>query len=304
MTNEKILVTGLTGQVGNPIARALAEKNEVWGAARFSDSASRQRIEGYGVRCATVDFATGDFADLPDDFGYVLHFAVSKTHDFDSDLRANAEGTGLLMHHVRNAKAFLHCSSSAVYEPKGHEALAETDRLGDNHKPFGFLPTYSICKIATEGVARLSARLWNLPTTIARLNVPYGDFGGWPAFHLELMLMGQTIPVHVDAPSVYNPIHSDDIIDQIPRLLEVASVPATIVNWAGKERVSIEDWCSYLGELTGIEPKLEPTEHTIESAIMDTTRMRDLIGESTVPWKDGFHRMVEARHPELLRGRD
>jgi nucleoside-diphosphate-sugar epimerase len=33
---EKILITGATGKIAFPIARSLAKRNEVWGAARLS----------------------------------------------------------------------------------------------------------------------------------------------------------------------------------------------------------------------------------------------------------------------------
>ena len=299
--SSKILITGLTGQVGGPLARALAAENEVWGAARFSDPAARTRFAEAGVRCVTLDLAAGAFPELPTDFDFVLNFAVTKTHDFDQDLAGNVEGLGFLMQHCRNARAFLHCSSTAVYEPNDHEPLSETSRLGDNHKPFGFLPTYSICKIAAEAMARFGARQWQLPTVIARLNVPYGDSGGWPAVHLELMARSQPIAVHESAPSLYNPIHEDDLLAQLPKLLEVASTPATVVNWGGSEAVSIEEWCGWLGELTGLEPKLEPTQATIESTSIDTQKMHALIGRTRVPWREGFRRMVAARRPDLVR---
>jgi len=301
LRGEKILVAGPTGQVGGPLAVALARENEVWGVARFGDARARSRLEAAGVRCVAADLASGDLAKLPDDFSYALNFSVAKTHDWDRDLAANAEGTGFLMHHCRSARAFLHCSSTAVYAPNGHERLRETSPLGDNHAAFGFLPTYSICKIAAEGVARFSARQLGLPTLIARLNVPYGDAGGWPAVHLELMRAGKPIAVHENAPSLFNPIHEDDLLASLPRLLAVASVPATIVNWGGSEAVSIEDWCAWLGELTGLEPVFAPTRRTIESTCIDTTRMHELIGPTQVPWRDGFRRMVAARRPELLR---
>ena len=70
----------------------------------------------------------------------------------------------------------------------------------------------SISKIAAEAVAAFCAREWKLPTTIARLNVPYGDEGGWPFFHLLMMQAGQPIPVHEKAPSSFKPIHEDDIV--------------------------------------------------------------------------------------------
>jgi hypothetical protein len=115
-----------------------------------------------------------------------------------------------------------------------------------------------------------------------------------------MMKAGVPIPLHPDAPNLFNPIHEDDYIAQIPRMLEVARVPATIVNWAG-EPVSIEDWCAYLGELTGLEPKFEITEKTIASLPLDRTRMHELVGPARVGWREGIRRMVEARAPELLR---
>jgi hypothetical protein len=110
---------------------------------------------------------------------------------------------------------------------------------------------------------------------------------------------GMPIPLHPERPNLYNPIHEDDLIRQIPELLDVASVPATIVNWGG-DPVSIEDWCAYLGELTGLEPKFEETPHTIGSVTIDRARMHELIGPAEVEWQDGMRRMVEARFPDLL----
>jgi nucleoside-diphosphate-sugar epimerase len=204
------------------------------------------------------------------------------------------------MEHHRNARAFLHCSSTAVYRPDGHRVFDEGAPLGDNHGVWPFLRTYSICKIAAEGTARWAAQRYALPTTIARLSVPYGDNGGWPAIHLHMMLSGHAVPVHVDAPSVYHPLHADDIFAMVPRLLGAASVPAVTVNWGGSEAVSIEEWCTYLAELTGTEAKFEPTERTIDSVQIDTTRMHELMGRTTVPWRDGMRRMAKSLHPDLV----
>ena len=227
----------------------------------------------------------------------MLHFAVVRTGDFDYDLAANAEGVGRLMYQCRAARAFLHCSSAAVYEHKG-DPVVETDPLGDNHR--AMMPSYSICKIAAEAVVRFSAKQWNLPTTIARFSVPYGSNGGWPWFHLLMMKAGQPVPVHPDTPNLFNLIHEDDYVDHIPKMLEIASVPATIINWGG-DAVSIEEWCAYLGELTGLDPKFNTTEQTIARLPLDLTRMHERVGTAKVDWHDGLRRMVETRNPELLR---
>ncbi len=192
-----IVVTGVTGQVARPLALALARDNRVIGAARFSDSAARAELEAAGVECVPVDLVTGDVGGLPADADYVLNFAVAKTNDWERDLAANSGGLAHLMEHHRDARAFLHCSSTAVYKPDGHRVFAEDGPLGDNHGVWPFLRTYSICKIAAEATARWGAERFELPTTIARLSVPYGDNGGWPAIHLHMMLSGHAIPVHV-----------------------------------------------------------------------------------------------------------
>jgi UDP-glucuronate 4-epimerase len=301
LTGRKIVITGVTGQVARPLAVALARHNEVYGAARFSDADARVALEASGVRCVPVDLVSGDVSGLPADADFVLHFAVAKTNNWEHDLAANSGGLASLMEHHQEAAAFLHCSTTGVYKPEGHRQFDEDGPLGDNHGVWPFLRTYSICKIAAEGTARWGATRFALPTTIARLSVPYGDGGGWPAIHLHMMLSGNAIPVHVDAPSVYHPIHQDDILAMVPRLLDAASVPATTVNWGGSQAVSIEEWCGYLAELTGIEARFEPTEQTIDSVQIDTTRMHELIGATTVPWREGMKRMAQNLHPDKVR---
>jgi UDP-glucuronate 4-epimerase len=298
LAGRRVLVTGVTGQVAEPVARALAAHASVIGLARFKDDAARARLEAAGIECVPVDLATGEFEAVPANVDHVLHFGVVKSGRWDVDLRGNAEAVGLLMQHCRGARSFLHCSSTGVYEPAGTHPLAETDPLGDNHRPM--MPTYSISKIAAEAVVRASARMLDLPTTIARLNVPYGDNGGWPAFHLEMILAGQPVPVSPTRPDVFNPIHQDDVIATIPALLAVADVPATIVNWAGDETVGLEEWCAHLAALVGRDATFAETEHTIASVATDNARMHELVGHAKVSWREGMERMARARHPELF----
>jgi UDP-glucuronate 4-epimerase len=306
LSGEKILITGATGQVANPLAKALARDNEVWAVARFGKPAVRADLEGAGVHSAVVDLAVGDYSAVPDDVTYALHFARAGVGEWGADLDTNVGGLASLMEFCQNAKAFLHCSSTAVYQPNGNTPrFKEDDPLGDNHRVYeSFLPdmqTYSITKIAAEGAARWGARRFGLPTTIARLSVPYGGAFSWPAFHFGMMLRGEPVPVYVEEPSEYNPIHDDDILAMIPGLLDAASVPVTTVNWGGSDVVSIQEWCAYLGELTGIEPKFLSTDQALRSVSIDTTRMEALVGKTTVHWKDGFRRLVEAKYPDKLR---
>ena len=171
LRDHKILVTGLTGQIGHPIARFLARDNEVWGVGRFSAEGSRERAEAIGVTTHVADLASGDLNGLPDDFTHLVHFAAwqGKTLDHDRAIRANAEATGLVMAHCRNAEAALVASTNSVY--RAHEdpwhPYVETDPLGDPTAPHS--PTYGVSKVSQEAVARTMARVLGLPTIIARI---------------------------------------------------------------------------------------------------------------------------------------
>ena len=79
MNGEKILVVGATGQVALPLATSLAQENEVWGIARFTDPAARGALEEGGVRCEAVDLVAPDLSSVPQDFTYALNFAIAKS---------------------------------------------------------------------------------------------------------------------------------------------------------------------------------------------------------------------------------
>ena len=303
---KRVLVTGVTGWVAGPVAAALAAQgNTVFGAARLRDAEARQRLEDRGITPVAIDLAKGDFANLPADLDLVLHFAVAKADNFDLAFRVNAEGSADLMAAVAatspGLQGFLHCSSTAVYEPVHGSPRKETDLLGDSHRPMPGMPTYSISKIAAEVLVKHTSRRLGVPTVIARLNVPYGDDYGWMLFHLIMMERGMAVPVHVDAPTDYTPIHSDDIVRSIPYLLSLATAPATIVNWGGDEVVSIEDWSNEMGRLTGLTPSFGPTTATIASIVPDLERLHATGFRSQVGWREGLRRLVATARPDLLK---
>src|SRR5207249_4028779 len=78
----------------------------------------------------------------------------------------------------------------------------------------------------------------------------YGPNGGLPTMHLDAIAAGNPVTTRWD-PCPYSPTHQDDINTQSAALLDAASVPATIVNWAADEAVSVQEWARYMGELTG-----------------------------------------------------
>ena len=291
LSDEKILVTGPAGQIAFPLVRHLAADNEVWGAARFSTPGSRQKVDELGVTTVVCDLDAGQFDDLPTDFTYVLHLAayMAPGWDFDAAFRVNGEATGLLLQHCRSAKAALVMSTHSVYRPVDDPAhmFLETDPLGEVNAQHA--PTYSMSKLSQEAVARFCARAFNLPVTIARMNASYGPNGGLPSMQFDAMAAGNPIVTRWD-PCWYSPIHEDDICTQTEALLDAASVPATIVNWAGDEPVTVQQWAELFGELQGRPAEVQVREipGTLRGSIASNEQRLALTGPCRWGWRDGM----------------
>jgi UDP-glucuronate 4-epimerase len=299
LKGQKILITGATGKIAFPIARALAKDNEVWGPARLRHPADAEKLTDAGIKPVKFDMAHDRADTLPSDFDYVFHAAVDPTGiqgDWRSFQRTNAHNSGDLLYHCRSAKGFVYCSTGSTYAYQGRRPLAETDPPGIPQRQMG---NYSFAKIAGEAVCTWVAEKFDVPLTIIRIFSTYGPEGGAPADRFEAMLRGEPIKVHTDAPNNYNPIYEDDYVELGIRAMEVAARPPLIVNWSGSETVSIEDYCAYMADLAGIEVKFEYTPDVHTPLWPDTTLMHKVLGRTKIHWRDGMRRMIEARHPEL-----
>jgi nucleoside-diphosphate-sugar epimerase len=297
LEGQKILITGATGKIAFPIARALAKRNEVWGAARFSKPQDRDKLTAVGIRPLRLDMSSADLAAVPDDFTYVFHAAVDTgAGDWRACVQTNAHNSGKLLHHCRQTKGFVYCSSGSIYKYQGQRPLTEADGPG-----VPLRANYSFSKIAGEAVCTWVAEQFNIPLTIIRICSTYGPEGGTPADRLQMMLQGKPIRLYPDKPNNYNPIYEDDYVELGIRAMQVAARPPIVVNWAGSETVSVEDYCAYLGELVGVQPIFEYTPEAHTPLWPDVAYMHEILGRTKVHWRDGFRRMIEARHPELLR---
>ncbi len=296
LDGEKILFTGASGKIAFPIARTLAGRNEVWGAARLNDRAQWDRLRAAGIRPVHLDMSSDDFSALPEDFTYVFHAAVN-TGGFDDWLRTleiNAQNSGQLLYHCRAARGFVYCSTGSIYKYQGHRPLKESDPPGVPQTA-----NYSFSKVAGEAVVTWVAKHFKVPLTIIRIVSTYGPEGGAINERVNAILEGRPIKLYPDSPNNFSPIHEDDYVQLGIRAMEAARVPPLVVNWGGSETVSIEEYCTYIGGLVGAQPKFEYTESAHTPMCVDVTLMHEVLGETQVHWRDGMRRMIEATHPEL-----
>lgn len=296
ISGEKILVTGVSGSVGEPLATFLAQENEVWGVARFGDAAVRRRIEAAGIVTRSVDIGSGDFRELPDDFTYVLHLSWLRADlsQLQDALRTNVEGPGLLLQHCRKAKAALVMSGMGVYSASDDpwHAYSEDDPIGRGATAYA--ATSPASKLGVEAVARFCSRAFDLPVTITRLNTFMGVPGSFPGMHISAVLAGQTMVAPHD-PNPHSPIHVDDMKDQLEALLDAASTPAFITNWCGDEVVTAQDWVRDASAMSGKDGRIEVRSVPCSPAgtLADPTRRRSITGPCRTTFKDEFRKLYE-----------
>src|SRR6202035_969564 len=163
----KVLVTGATGRIGFPIARALARDHTVYGLARCTNPEDEERLRRSGIEPIVGDVADIAVDSLPSGLTHVFHTAARIGKEADSDWRrtfeVNAQATGRLIAACRGVSGFVFCSSGSTYAYQGRRPLREDDPPGVH------LGVYSLSKIAGEAVARFAASVHDVPLTIIRI---------------------------------------------------------------------------------------------------------------------------------------
>ena len=92
-------------------------------------------------------------------------------------------------------------------------------------------------------------------------------------------------------------IHIDDMIDQIPALLGAARVPATILNWASDEVLSMQEIAARVAERVGATASCQASNApgAAKGAVVDTTRVRSVVGPCRRTLDDALPSIIDAR---------
>jgi nucleoside-diphosphate-sugar epimerase len=287
LSGRRVLITGASGLVALPVAVELAKSNEVYAVARFSDPKQKRLLEEAGARAIAYDMADPDMSSLPKSVDVVINYGVLPPGHKDI-YEVNTGATGRLAARYRDCEAFVHGSTASVYKYQGERPLREDDPYGLHQ---GTEP-YSASKIAAEFLLKQLSIEYNMPTVMVRIFSFYGPRGGGPTERIDKIAQGIPVSVYPGARNIYTPMYEDDYVEKTIAAAGIAKAPAEIVNLAGTEAVTTQDYCEMAGELLGKTPTY--VENGRATPIWgETTKMLNLLGPCRVSMREGVRRIVE-----------
>jgi UDP-glucuronate 4-epimerase len=287
MKGKRVLVTGASGLVAFPVARELAKENEVFAVARFTDPAQKRLIEQAGATPIAYDLADEDMSALPGQVDVVINYAVlpwPNPRAYD----VNAGAVGRLARRYRDCEAFVQGTTGSVYEYQGERPLSEDDPYGLH----GSIENYAASKIAAEYLLKHISEDYELPATLVRIFSFYGPRGGSVTQRVDKVARGEPVSIFPGVRNVFTPLYEDDYVAKTIAAAGIAKVGAEVVNVAGTEAVTIQDYCAMAGELLGREPVYAENSRAWP-LWADTTKMVALLGPNQVSMREGIRRVVE-----------
>ncbi len=313
LEGKTIMVTGASGNMGEATSTLLAQRNKVYGVARFSDPAARQRLEQAGVKCIKKDLGVDRLDDLPDDVQYIINLgaATSGIHlsgvtsgsstseqDLAYSMKVNAYAIGNLMRRYPKLKGFVTTSTAMVYKYQPRP-IKETDLLGveeDERR------NYSVTKIAGEAIAVFASEQFGIPAMVFRIFQTYSAKGGPVVTRVHLVAQGKEVPVYPNDPCPTAPLFITDFVSFCEVALgRAGTVPATIVNVGGTRYIKFKEYVEVIGRMMGVKPKFLETTSAHKAFCPDTTLLQKLLGKCEVTPEEGIRQAIQYHYPGRLK---
>jgi len=227
---RRFLITGATGKIAFPLLGRWRSRTR-FGVPRASaslqtgtNSVQRQFIH-FDSTCRAANSR-----NCLTTFTYVFHAAVDTgAGDWRRCVQTNAHNSGRLLYHCRRALGFVYCSTGSIYQFQGQRPLTEADGPGCHYGR-----NYSFSKVAGEAVC---GGLRPVPdSTHHHSHLLDLWTGGWHAASIGSSSCCRESPSGCTPMSPITTTRSmKTITSSWAPAMEVAAVPAVVVNWAGSE---------------------------------------------------------------------
>ena len=303
MTLVDVLVTGGAGFIGSNFVRYALAAHEDWRVTTLDKLTYAGRRENLHdvVDHPRHRFVHGDIADaavaapLVHASQIVIHFAA-ETHVDRSILSAgdfittDVFGTFVLLEAARQAPAlrrFVQISTDEVYGSVPEGSSVETDELRPRNP-------YSASKAGADRLAYSYWATYGVPVIITRASNNYGPYQ-FPEKVIPLFVTNLidriAVPLYGDGLNERDWLHVDDHCRAIDLLVDKAK-DGEVYNIGGGNHVRNVDLTHQILQLTGSPETL--IRHVADRPghdrrySLDTTKLRRLGWEPTVPFDDGL----------------
>lgn len=313
------LITGGAGFIGSTLAeRLLNEGDKIIVVDNFNDFYDpelkkknvRPFLENENFQIYQVDIR--DREELENIFrenkiDFIMHLAAMagvRPSIENPMLYQDVNGMGtqnvLEMARKYGIKKLALASSSSVYG-NCKEIPFREDMIVD----FAISP-YAATKKANEVMAHVYHKLFDMDIVMLRFFTVYG-----PKQRPDLainkftrkMLAGESIPMFGDGSTSRDYTYVDDIVDGICKTFDYLNKNADvyeIINLGSNNPISLKDMIATIGEVLGIEPKIEQLPMQpgdVDRTYADISKARKLLGyEPSVSFREGISRFVEWRN--------
>lgn len=277
---KKILITGITGMVGQHFAKSfLADGDEVWGIARFSASSRNEAVQDRSViRCDILerDALLRQMMKIQPDI--VIHMAAQAFNGASWDYEytthmTNYQGTLNVLYCARelmkekDVQVLLACSSAEYGDIRPEDCPLVEDRLLKPHTPYG------VSKAGTEMLGYQYFANYGLKVYLPRMFIHVGT-GHPPATAIQnfarqlALIKAGKLPNEMKVGNLESARDFIDVRDGVKamRILLREGKPGVPVNICTGKAYKISDILSMLIDIAGIDVKVTRDEGLMRAA--------------------------------------
>lgn len=274
-----ILVLGAGGKMGPTLARMARRAanradsdRRVIAVSRFSDTATGERLNEWGVEVIAGDLFDGEFLRSLPDVSNIIYLVGAKFGTDGAQYKtwaANAYLPGAVCDKFARSRVVA-LSTGNVY------GLVSTDSGGSRETDAPNIEgEYAMSALGRERVFEYFSREKGIPLALIRLNYATEMRYGVLVDIAQRVFAGQPVPLRT---GYMNFIWQADANDMVLRSLEHTASPPFILNVTGPEVSSCQELGKRLGQLLGKEVSFSDAESG-SAYLSDTSRAIQLFGK-------------------------
>lgn len=252
-----IAVLGAGGKMGPTLAlmlKSAAPKKKVYAVSRFTDAEVRSRLDAAGVLTVSADLLDrSSYAALPKapNVYFLAGMKFGASGNQPMTWAMNSYLPALVCEAYRESR-ILAFSTGNVYPLA---TLAEGGATEDREP--GPIGEYAQSCLGRERIFQYFSAKNGTPVVVIRLNYANEPRYGVLVDLTQKILAGMPVDLTM---GYVNVIWQQDANDYIARAITLASSPASVLNVAGPETLSVRSLALLLGTLLGKEPLLAGSE--------------------------------------------